>query len=66
MRNLFRLNSENTHPACVIYEGICTCKKTYIGGTKRNVEFRWEEHSDINQISELSRHLKSTSTHAFV
>ena len=65
LRNLFHLKSKNPHPACVIYEGICTCKENYIGETKRNVEIRWEEHSDINKISEPSRHLKSNPTHAF-
>ena len=66
MRNLFRLKSKNLHPACAIYEGVRTCKENYIGETKRNVEIQWEEHSDINKISEPSRHLKSSLTHAFI
>ena len=37
MRNLFRLKSKNLHPACAIYEGVCTCKENYIGETKRNI-----------------------------
>ena len=65
IRNLFHLKSKNCHPACIIYEGISTCKENYIGETKRNIEIRWEEHSDGNKISEPSRHLKSNSTHAF-
>ena len=65
MRNMFRLKSKNPHPACVIYEGICTCKENYVGETKRNAEIRWEEHSNINKISEPSRHLKSNLTHPF-
>ena len=65
MRNLFRLKSKNPHPACTIYEGVRTCKGIYIGEIKRNVEIRWEEHSDINKISELSTHLKSNPTHTF-
>ena len=40
-------------------------ERKYIDETKRNVEIRWEEHSDINKISEPSRHLKSNPTHAF-
>ena len=66
MRNLFRLKSKNPHPACAIYEGVCTCKENYIDESKRNVEIRCEEHSDINKISEPSRHLKSNPTHAFL
>ena len=37
MRNLFRLQSKNPHPAGAIYDGVCTFKKNYIGETKRNV-----------------------------
>ena len=65
MKNLFCLKSKNPHPVCAIYEGVCTRKENYIGETKRNVKIRWEEHSDINKISEPSRHLKSNLTHAF-
>ena len=31
---------------------------------KENAEIRWEEHLDINKISNQSRHLKSNPTHA--
>ena len=65
MRNLFRLKSKNCHPACAISEGVCTCKENYVSETKRNVETWWEEHSNINKISEPSRHLKSNPIHAF-
>ena len=49
----------NPHPACAIYDGVCTCKENYIGETKQNVEIRWEEHSGINKISEPYRRLKA-------
>ena len=65
MRNLFYLKSTNPHPACVIYEGVCTCKENYIGETKRNADIPWEEHSANSKISEPFRHLKSNPTHAF-
>ena len=65
MRNLFPLKSKNPHHACAICEGVCTCKENYIGETKQNVEIQCEEHSDINKISEPSRHLKSNPTHEF-
>ena len=64
IKNLFRLNSKNLHPAGVIYEGICTCKENYTGETKRNVEIRWEKHSDINKIYEPPSQLKSNATHS--
>ena len=65
MRNLLRLKSQNPHPSCVMYQGICTCKENYIGETKRNVEIRWEKHSEVNKIYVPSRHLKSNPTYAF-
>ena len=42
---------------------MCICKD--IGEMKRNVEIRWEQHSDINEMSEPSRHLKINPTHIF-
>ena len=65
LRSLFCLKSKNPHPACTIYEGVCTCKENYIGEAKWNVEIWWDERSDINKISEPSRHLKSNPMHAF-
>ena len=65
MRNLFHLKSKNPHPACARYEGVCACNENYIDETKGNVKIRWEEHSDINKISEPSKHLKNNPTHAF-
>ena len=44
---------------------MCLCEENYTAETKRNVEIRWEEHSDINKISEPSRYLKNNPTHAF-
>ena len=40
-------------------------KLSYVGKAKRNVETQWEEHSDINKVSEPSRHLKSNPMHVF-
>ena len=60
------LKSKNLHTACVIYEGIWTCKQNYIGETKRNVESQWEEHLDINKIFEPLRNLKINLTHAYI
>ena len=65
MRNQFHLKSKNPHPACAIYEGICTCKENYIGEAKQNVEIPLEKHSYINKISEPSKYLKSNPMPAF-
>ena len=37
IRSLFQLKDKNLHPACKIYEGICSWSTNYIGETKRNV-----------------------------
>ena len=38
MKTLFKLKDKGVHPACKIYRGVCSCRKTYIGETIRNVE----------------------------
>ena len=43
IKNLFPLKDKNTHQACKIYEGVCSCGHNYVGETKRNVEQRWKE-----------------------
>ena len=40
-------------------------KLYYVGKAKQNVEIQWEEHSDINTVSEPSRHLQSNPMHVF-
>ena len=30
----------------MFYNGTCTYKESHIGGTRSNVEIRWEEHED--------------------
>ena len=50
----------------MIYQGVCSCLESYIGGTVRNVEIRWQEHEDTQeQDSELAKNLKNNSTHSF-
>ena len=44
VKQLFKLKSRNPHPSCVIYERVCSCQKSCIGETVRNVEIRWQEH----------------------
>ena len=62
---IFLFKCKNPHPAGAIYKVIYTSKGNYIRETKRNVKMRWEEHLDINKISEPSRHLKNNSMNAF-
>ena len=52
----FPLDKDLNH-ACKIYKGICSCRSTYVGGTKCNVEFRFSEHSHYSGKSETSKHL---------
>ena len=65
IRILFRLKDKNPHPACKIYEGICSCSANYIGETKRNVETRWNEHENPNKDSEPAKHLRKFPDHKF-
>ena len=46
MRNLVHLRSINLHPACVIYEGICTCKENHIGKNIQTLT-KYLNHLDI-------------------
>ena len=61
IRSLFRLR--DPHPACKIYEGICSCSANYISETKRNFETRWNEHENPNKDSELDKDLRGFPGH---
>ena len=50
-KTLFDLKDKFLHPACKIYDGVCSCSKTCIGETVRNVEIRWNEHNMPSVIS---------------
>ena len=65
IRSLFSLKSRNSHPACKIYQEVCSCGPIYIGETKRNVELRWSEHDDPRGKSEPANHLFHNPTHSF-
>ena len=65
IEQLFKLKSNNPHPSCVIYEGVCVCEQTYIGETRRNIELRWEEHENTSKDSEPANHLKENLIHKF-
>ena len=53
------------HRSCVIYEGRCSCKLSYIGETKRNSEVRWKEDEDPAGKSEPAKHLIKNDSHKF-
>ena len=63
IRSLFWLKDKNPHPACKIYEGICSCSANYIGETKRNFETWWNEHENPNKDSEPAKHLRKFPAH---
>ena len=43
---LFTVKDKSSHQACKIYKSVCSCGKSYIGETVRNVEEHWGEHSN--------------------
>ena len=63
-KTLFPLKDRNTHPACKVYEGLCSCGVSYVGETKRNVEQRWSEHRPPHK-SEPAIHLEENPSHSF-
>ena len=65
MKQLFKLKSRNLHSACVIYEGVCACEQTYIGGTRRNIQLRWYKHENTSKDSEPAKHLKQNLSQKF-
>ena len=65
VKQLFSLKDKNPYPACIIYEGQCTCGTKYIGETKRNAIVRWSEHNNPLKDSEPSRHLRDHLDHVF-
>ena len=65
VQNLFYNKDRNKHPPCVIYEGVCSCSKNYIGETKRNAEIRFKEHNNPKYNSEPAKHLYEFPDHVF-
>ena len=57
LKSLFPLKYKDLHPTYKIYKGICSCKPTYVGKTKRNVDVRFLKRSHPSVKSEPSKHL---------
>ena len=53
------------HQACKIYKGVCSCDKSYIGETVRNVEVHWVEYNNPTKVSNLAKHIKDNVDHTF-
>ena len=43
----------------------CSCKKTYVGETKRNATTKWAEHKATNGTSEPAKHISTNPSHEF-
>ena len=65
VKSLFKLKDRNLHPPCKIYKGECTCGKTYVEETVRNMKVRWTKHSNISKKSEPSKDLFLNVGHNF-
>ena len=65
IKSLFQLKDKVAHRSCVIYDGECSCKLSYIGETKRNREVRWREHEDPAGKTEPTKHLMENTSHKF-
>ena len=62
--NFSNWKGRNPHPPCVIYEGVCVCKKTYIGETRGNVEL--EEYGNTSKDWKPAKHLKENLSYKFL
>ena len=51
--------------SCIIYEGQCSCKLSYIGELKSNSQVRWREHKDPAGKSEPQNYLMDNTYHKF-
>ena len=52
------------HITGAVYQLSCTCGKSYIGQTKRNLKFRLNEHKPSNSYkNDISKHLLENSSH---
>ena len=65
VKNLFRVKDKSLHQVCKIYKGVCSCGKSYIGETVRNVEVCWGEHNNPTKVSNPSKHTKDNVDHTF-
>ena len=65
IKSLFPLKDKVAYRSCVIYEGQCSCKLSYIGETKTNSEVRWREHKNPAGRTEPAKHLMENTSHKF-
>ena len=49
----------------MLYKGICSCGKTYVGETIRNCQIRCDEYNDVNKNYEPAKHLARKIEHEF-
>ena len=65
IRSLFPLKDRVEHLSCVVYEGLCSCGKKYVGETERIADERWSEHNTPSNKSEPAKHLLCNPNHQF-
>ena len=65
IKSLFPLKDKVAHKSCVIYEGQCSCKLSYIGETKREGEVRWREHENPAGKTEPAKRVMGNASRKF-
>ena len=65
LESLFEIKDNAKHLSCIIYQGICSCGRNYIGQTIRNAVTRKDENEQPNGKPEPSKHLKNNPRHNF-
>ena len=65
IKSLFKIKDNIKHLSSIIYQGICSYGKNYIGDTIRNAVTGIDEHEQLNGKSDPSKHLKNNPGHKF-
>ena len=65
IKSLPKIKDNIKHLSCVIYQGICSCGKNYVGETTRNATTDIDKRKQPDGKSETSKHLKNNLLHKF-
>ena len=64
-KSLFPHKDKVAHRSCMIYEGQCSCKLSYIGEIKRNDEVCWRKQEEPAGKKEPQKHLLENASYKF-
>lgn len=65
VKQLFKITVRNPCPSCLIYDGICSYKESYIWETKTKAQTKWGKYENTEKDSEPAKQSKSNPRHKF-